>query len=232
MFERLHHQRIARVLESLNAPLLAANGCLFGGGTAITLRYGEYRESVDMDFMCSNENGFRALRRLLDARKDLAPIQQEGSALWPLSREVRADEYGIRTMLLVDGQPIKFEIVREGRIEFEQPGRTDVICGISTLTPLDMTVSKMLANADRWGDDGVFSRDLIDLAMMNPRLPLLRQAAAKAEQAYGTSVRNCLDKAIDRFLNRLGHAERCMEVMAMDCPKALLWQRMRGLSRR
>ena len=232
MFERLHHQRIARVLESLNAPLLAANGCLFGGGTAITLRYGEYRESVDMDFMCSNENGFRALRRLLDARKDLAPIQQEGSALWPLSREVRADEYGIRTMLLVDGQPIKFEIVREGRIEFEQPGRTDVICGISTLTPLDMTVSKMLANADRWGDDGVFSRDLIDLAMMNPRLPLLRLAAAKAEQAYGNSVRNCLDKAIDRFLNRLGHAERCMEVMAMDCPKALLWQRMRGLSRR
>ena len=95
-----------------------------------------------------------------------------------------------------------------------------------------MTVSKMLANADRWGDDGVFSRDLIDLAMMNPRLPLLRQAAAKAEQAYGNSVRNCLDKAIDRFLNRLGHAERCMEVMAMDCPKALLWQRMRGLSRR
>ncbi len=177
-------------------------------------------------------SALRALRRLLDARKDLAPIQQEGSALWPLSREVRADEYGIRTMLLVDGQPIKFEIVREGRIEFEQPGRTDVICGISTLTPLDMTVSKMLANADRWGDDGVFSRDLIDLAMMNPRLPLLRQAAAKAEQAYGNSVRNCLDKAIDRFLNRLGHAERCMEVMAMDCPKALLWQRMRGLSRR
>ena len=52
MFERMHHQRIARVLESLNAPLLAANGCLFGGGTAIALRFGEYRESVDIDFMC------------------------------------------------------------------------------------------------------------------------------------------------------------------------------------
>lgn len=232
MFERMHHQRIARVLESLNAPLLAANGCLFGGGTAIALRYGEYRESVDIDFMCSDTNGFRALRRLLDARKDLAPIQLEGSVLWPLTREVRADEYGIRTILLLDGQPVKFEIVREDRIEFEKPGRADVICGVSTLTPLDMAVSKMLANADRWGDDGVFSRDLIDLAMMNPRLPLLRQATAKAEQAYGKSVRDCLDKAIDRFKNRLGHAERCMEVMAMDCPKALLWQRMRGLSRR
>lgn len=232
MFERPHHQRIARVLESLNAPLLVANGCLFGGGTAIALRYGEYRESVDIDFMCSDENGFRALRQLLDARKDLAPIQQMGAALWPLTREVRADAYGIRTMVLVDGQPIKFEIVREGRIEFDRPGRTDVICGISTLTPLDMAAGKMLANADRWGDDGVFSRDLIDLAMMNLRLPLLRQATAKAEMAYGKSVRECLDKAIDGFQKRLGHAEHCMKVMAMDCPKALLWQRVRGLSRR
>lgn len=196
----------------------------------MALRYGEYRESVDIDLMCSNENGFRALRLLLDARKDLAPIQREGSNLWPLAREVRADQYGIRTIVLVDGQPIKFEIVREGRIEFELPRRADVICGISTLTPLDMAASKMLANADRWGDDGVFSRDIIDLAMMNPRLPLLRQAAAKAEQAYGRSVRDCLGRAIDRFQNRLGHAERCMEVMAMNCPKALLWQRMRGLS--
>lgn len=48
-----------------------------------------------------------------------------------------------------------------------------------------MATSKLLANSDRWGDDGVFSRDLIDLAMMRPSLGLLRQAVAKAEQAYG-----------------------------------------------
>lgn len=232
MFEREHHQRIARVLESLNASLLLANGCLFGGGTAIALRYGEYRESADIDCMCSDQNGFRVLRQMLDARKDLAPIQRDGTALWPLGRDVRADEYGIRTMVLVDGQKIKFEIVNEGRIEFERPGRNDVICGLSTLSPLDMAANKLLANADRWLDDGVFSRDLIDLAMMSPRLPLLRQAVAKAERPYGHAVRDCLDKAIDRFQNRLGHAERCMEVMAMNCTKALLWQKIRTLLRR
>ena len=135
MFERQHHQRIARVLESLNAPLLLENGCLFGGGTAMALRYGEYRESVDIDFMCSDPVGFRALRQMLDGRKDLAPIQRAGSVLWPLQRDIRADVYGIRTMLVVDGQAIKFEIMSEGRIEFDRPGRKDLICGISTLSP-------------------------------------------------------------------------------------------------
>lgn len=54
LFERLHHQRIAHVLGALNGPLLRANNCLFGGGTAIALRYGEYRESVDIDFLVSD----------------------------------------------------------------------------------------------------------------------------------------------------------------------------------
>lgn len=232
MFEREHHQRIARVLGSLDGRLLLAHGCLFGGGTAIAMRYGEYRESVDIDFMCSDSDGFRALCQLLDARKDLSPIQRDGVDLWALEREVRTDEYGIRTGLRVDGQRIKFEIVREGRIDFAQPGRNDVICGAPTLTPLDMAASKLLANTDRWRDDGVFSRDLIDLAMMSPRLPLFRHALAKAESAYGPAVQEALDKAIDRFQNHLGHAERCMDVMAITLTKAQLWQKVRALQRR
>jgi hypothetical protein len=54
MFERPHHQRIAQVLGALNAPLLRENHCLFGEGTAIALRYAEYRESVDIDFLVSD----------------------------------------------------------------------------------------------------------------------------------------------------------------------------------
>ncbi|MGZ5132535.1 MAG: nucleotidyl transferase AbiEii/AbiGii toxin family protein, partial [Caldimonas sp.] len=46
-FEREHHRRIAAILQALDAELLAASHCLFGGGTAMALRYGEYRESVD-----------------------------------------------------------------------------------------------------------------------------------------------------------------------------------------
>lgn len=111
------------------------------------------------------------------------------------------------------------------------PGADDTLCGIATLTPIDMATSKLLANADRGVDDGVFSRDLIDLAMMAPPLPLLRQAVAKAEQAYGASVCRDLDKAIARMRERQGWLERCMKVLDMDIPRALLWQKIRTLRR-
>lgn len=229
MFERAHHQRIARVLESLNAALLMENRCYFGGGTAIALRYGEYRESVDIDFMCSDPDGFLVLRHLLDGRKDLAAIQLEGSEPWALEREMRADQDGIRSRVLVDGISIKFEIVSEARIQFEHPTRRDLICGVAALTPVDMVASKLLANVDRGLDDGVFSRDLIDLAMMQPSRANLLKAMAKAEQAYGPRVRDYLVRCVEGFQNRDGHAQRCLEVMAMEVPKAQLWQRMRRL---
>lgn len=62
MFERPHHQRIHEVLLALDAPLLREHRCYFGGGTAIALTLGEYRESVDMDFLVSDLDGYRALR--------------------------------------------------------------------------------------------------------------------------------------------------------------------------
>jgi hypothetical protein len=63
MFERPLHQRIARVLGTLNGALLKEHGCLFGGGTAIALRFGEYRESVDIDFLLSDVTHYRSHRQ-------------------------------------------------------------------------------------------------------------------------------------------------------------------------
>lgn len=94
-----------------------------------------------------------------------------------------------------------------------------------------MATSKLLANSDRWGDNGVFNRDVIDLAMMNPSLPLLRQAVTKAEMAYGQAIRTDLDKALQRLQDRHDWLERCMQAMAMGLPKALVWQRLRALRR-
>ena len=48
--------------------------------------------------------------------------------------------------------------------------------GVSTPTRLDMATSKLLANSAALADDGVFSRDVIDLAMMGLALPALRVA--------------------------------------------------------
>ena len=229
MFERPHHQRIAHVLAALDGDALRQHGCLFGGGTCIALRYGEYRESVDIDFLVSNAAGYRELRQLLTNPAGLNALVRPGAPPLTMLREVRADQYGVRTVVQMDGQAIKFEIVREARMELGAPATDDVVCGVPTLTPLDMAASKLLANSDRWADDSVFSRDVIDLAMMGLRLPLLRLALAKAEQAYGPAVARDLSKAIDRLQERQGWLERCMQTMAMALPKAVLWQKIRAL---
>lgn len=231
MFERPHHQRIAHVLATLNGDLLRQHGCLFGGGTCIALRHGEYRESVDIDFLVSDAAGYRELRQLVTGTQGLNALLRPRAEPLTVGREVRADQYGLRTQVQMDGQAIKFEIVREARMALEVPGKSDVICGIATLTPLDLAASKLLANSDRYADDGAFNRDVIDLAMMNLRLPLLQAALAKAELAYGASVARDLAKAIDRLQERAGWLERCMQAMAMTLPKAVVWQRVRALRR-
>jgi len=231
LFDREHHRRVAHVLETLDAGLLKANACLFGGGTAIALRYGEYRESVDIDFLVSERDGYRALRQRLGGTDGLRAIQRAGRALDQV-RDVRADQYGLRTVVRVDGMEIKFEIVLEGRITLDPPGAGDEICGIATLTPLDLAASKLLANSDRWADDAVFSRDLIDLAMMAPPKKLLKAAIEKARGAYGDSIENDLGKAIDALRARPHRLDRCMEAMQMrSVPKALLWKRIKALAR-
>lgn len=229
MFKRLHHQAIAQVLYALDADLLRRHDCLFGGGTVIAMRYDEYRESVDIDFLVSSATGYRELRQLAVA--GLEPLFRGGKLPFAPLREVRIDQYGIRSMLKVVGQDIKFEIVREGRIELEAPGSDDSVCGIATLPPLDLATSKLLANSDRWYDDGAFSRDLIDLAMMKPNKELLVSAVNKAQEAYGNAILQDLAKAIDRVENRNGWLERCMDAMAMDFPKAVLWKYIRRLKK-
>lgn len=232
MFERPHHRRIASVLESLDGPRLRALACLFAGGTAIALRYGEYRESVDIDFLVSNPDGYRQLRQSLTAGGGLDALLREGASPLRLARDIRVDQYGIRTALLVDGERIKFEIVREARIVLDSPGRADTVCGVPTLSPIDMAASKLLANSDRWRDDSAFSRDAIDLAMMDLPPRTLRPAVDKARTAYGDGVVMDMQRALDRLRERPDHLQRCMQATAMTMPPARLQQRLRSLRMR
>jgi len=161
---------VAIVLQALNADLLRTHRCFFGGGTAIVLRNGEYRESADIAFLVSDVNGYRELREMLTAAAGINALTH--LPLKPL-REIRADQYGIRTHLDVEGAPLKLEITHEGRITLDIADSTDQVCGVTTLSSLDMATSKLLANADRWADRSTFSRDLIDLAMLAPPRTLL-----------------------------------------------------------
>jgi len=217
------------VLQALDGPLLSSHGCLFGGGTAIALRHGEYRESVDMDFLVSYLPGYRALREMLTGAQNLNPITRPGQPL-ELARELRTDQYGLRTLVQTDGVATKLEIVHEARITLDAPAAGDALCGVPTLTSLDMAASKLLANSDASADDAVYSRDLIDLAMMQPGRALLRRAIDKAAGAYGQSIQTDLAKAIGRLRERPGRLDACRQALRMGAvPAAVLWARIRRL---
>lgn len=228
-FVRPHHQRIAQILKGFDANLLRDHRCLFGGGTAIALRYGEYRESVDIDFLVSDIPSYRDLRNLVRESNGIQAIMTGSSDQSLQYADVRSDQYGIRTKIFVDQQPVKFEIILEGRVSLSQPGQNDSILGVSTLTALDMATSKLLANSDRGMDMGVHCRDVIDLAMMNSSKLDLRKAVDKAEEAYGKAVLIDLSKVIDLIRAREDLLERCMIAMDVSVPRALLLQSINKL---
>src|SRR5258708_39503931 len=98
LFERPHHRDVALVLQSLDAPALSQRHCYFGGGTAMALRYGEYREYVDIDFVISDLAGYRDLRQMLGNLREFLPIAPEGLE-GKLSRGGRAGPSGIPTQV-------------------------------------------------------------------------------------------------------------------------------------
>ena len=119
-------------------------------------------------------------------------------------------------------QPVKFEIILEGRVSLSQSDQNDSILGVSTLTALDMSTSKLLANSDRGMVMGGHCRDVIDLAMMNLSKPDLRKAVVK-------SILVDLTKVLNLIREREGLLERCMIAMDVLVPSALLLQNINKL---
>jgi hypothetical protein len=229
-FHRRHHQLIAGVLANLDANTLKQCNCFFAGGTALALLHGEYRESNDMDFLVSDVPGYRTLRTLLTGTKGFEALARPPVVFRQIG-EVRADQYGIRGKVETQGVSIRVEIVLEARIALDPPQSGDRLQGVCTLSALDLLAEKMLANSDRWADAAIFSRDIIDLAMMGADKALVKTAMEKAKTAYGAAIKNDLEKSLDRALNQVGWMERCIEAMAISVPKAELFQRLAKFGR-
>jgi len=205
MFERPHHRRIHRLLSMMNDAFLMQTGCCFGGGTGAALRLDEYRESIDIDFLCSSRPGYRQLRSTV-TNSSLGDLFRTPPLLL---REVRTDRYGIRTVLGVDETPIKFEIVLEARIQ--------LVCEripqlpVPVLDRASQIAEKLLANSDRGADRSVCSRDAIDLIMMfhhwgEPAASVWEQT----ELAYGQAIRTDLEKAMNTLREAPPWLEECL----------------------
>lgn len=226
MYSRPHHQRVQQILESLNPDLLLRNQCLFGGGTAIVLTHGEYRESVDVDLIVSSKPGYRELRGLVNSQGIDALMKRP----IPLRREARIDQYGIRCAFDVDSAAIKFEIVFEGRVDLQDPMPEDCVNGLWALTVRDKVATKLMANSDRWADDSVWSRDIIDLAVLTNGQTADPAGVAAAVGAYGSSVLVDFEKARTNLLEREGWLLNCMKRMQITMPEDKLRGLIKGLA--
>jgi hypothetical protein len=195
----------------MDAEFLSSAGCFFGGGTQLAMTLGEYRESRDIDFLCASRAGFRRLRETVTNRSLGSVLRND----LHLVRDVRADQYGIRTFFAVEDIRLKFEIVREGRIDLA--GDFDRTFGVPVLDAEHAVAEKLLANADRGLDESTLARDLIDLAFATAHFgrPVLEAGCAIAEEAYGTAVRRYLRSSLQAFRDRT-RAAACIKALAVD----------------
>jgi hypothetical protein len=175
-----------------------------------------------MGFMIAEDEKYRALRARV--RMDGPSVLFSSSSNIGLPQTFLSDQYGIRGWVEILGTKIKLEIVSEGRIEFETPGPQDAIGSIQSLTESDLVAEKLLANSDRFLDSSVFARDLIDLAFIGH--PNLRNSKGfkKAVAAYSQTIENDLTRSVDKFLGDLNWANRCLEALDVEAPRALVFK--------
>lgn len=90
MFELDHHRKVITVSRAIRSDFFVEISAYFGGGTLLTLSYGEYRQSKDIDFICPVGNGYRKLRSEIYDRKYKAVFKDFSSVMLP--REIKRDD--------------------------------------------------------------------------------------------------------------------------------------------
>jgi hypothetical protein len=225
-FRRPHHRAVAALLSALDPEFLSRAQCWFGGGTQIALSLGEYRESRDIDFLCSSRKGFRLLRETV-TENSLGALARKPVSL---ARELRTDRDGIRGFLKHGEARIKFEIVLEARIDLA--GHIDKRLGVPVLSPECVVAEKFLANADRGQDTSTGSRDAIDLAFLAAAHGVegLVPGLKLAESAYGKEVRRRFRGVLGMFGAKRGYVAECARALGIEDMATL--RRGLGLLRR
>ena len=177
-----HHQIIESALENFNADFFCTNNILFGGGTRIALELDEYRESIDIDFLCPNRSSYRAVREQV-TNTSLGDLVKKD---FNYAREIRADRDAVRTIISHKGINIKLEFVSFDNYELESIFNVEEF-PIPAIDQISCFYTKLLANADRKLIEPY--KDIFDiLAMYHSWGSIPKQSVILAEQHYGDSV--------------------------------------------
>jgi hypothetical protein len=215
---------VLAVLGAFRADLLSSCRFFFGGGTRIVLELDEYRESADVDFLCSDASGYGELRLVAAQRGYDGLFAPEAAEKLRFPREMKVDQYGIRFPVFLGDGSLKVELIREARIELG-PGVRPDWSPVKCLSLDDCYAEKLLANSDRWADRQFHSRDLIDLAFLRLRLgPIPETVWRRVREAYKAAPESDLRKALDAFGSDQAYQQRCLRELKMEGAKDRLSQ--------
>jgi Nucleotidyl transferase AbiEii toxin, Type IV TA system len=218
-YRRALHQRIATVLSRMDPLFLERAQCYFGGGTQLVMSHGEFRESRDIDFLLSSADGLRMIRESI-AERSLGALFKQPIYL---AREVRKERDAIRTFIVEEerAQPIKFEIIVEGRIALE--GAPDEMLRVPILSRKCAIAEKLLANADRGLAKEHRSRDVIDLAFVSLRVDdeTFLAGYQLAQGAYGQSINRELGEVLKMLELDAGYRALCIKDLLVEDIKTL-----------
>lgn len=153
-----HHNAIQAVLEKLNPAFFENNNIMFGGGTRIALELNEYRESIDIDFICPNTASYRAIR----SQVTTASLGDAITVPLTLVREIRSDRYGVRTVVQEQGINIKLEFVSFD--DYKLSKMDNSLFPVPCLDHDSCFITKLLAHSDR--GESADKKDFIDLMVM------------------------------------------------------------------
>ncbi|MCR9366960.1 nucleotidyl transferase AbiEii/AbiGii toxin family protein [Vibrio parahaemolyticus] len=192
-YKLTHHQIIESALENFNADFFRKNNIIFGGGTRIALEIDEYRESIDIDFLCPDRDSYRAVR-YETTNVSLGQLVKEP---FEYPREILFDRYAVRPWIKYKGTPIKLEFVSCDNylIGFEW---NPALFPVPFLDKPSCFYTKLLANADRKLVEPY--KDIFDLlAMRKAWGPIPNETIEAAEKHY--QVVPSLIKSLEDILN-------------------------------
>ena len=216
-FTRDFHNSIFDVLGCFDAEYFNEHNILFGGGTRIVLEVNEYRQSIDIDFLCPTTESYRAVRSVVTSN-DFGPLT---SIPLSLKREIVADRYGVRAAVEHGTYTIKVEFVAMDGYRLGKAKLKDI--KLPVIDQAGCYSTKLLALTDRYGEPS--KKDLLDLLAM--RLywgPIPQESWLEAERHYGQAPKNRLLTELELLptqhqqlmKNLIGmHPMQCADLLAM-----------------
>ncbi|MBR9907025.1 MAG: nucleotidyl transferase AbiEii/AbiGii toxin family protein [Gammaproteobacteria bacterium] len=195
-YQRHHHQIIEKCLRNFNADYLREHRILFGGGTRISLELNEYRQSVDIDFLCADKASYRAVRSQVSETSLGVLVHKE----FDYARDVRFDRYGVRTLIKADDLVIKLEFVAFDDYQLAIEPKTELF-PVPAIDHTSCFMTKLLAHADRLMQEPL--KVLFDLIVMFSQWGMIpKQAMEEAFSHYGaTTVKGNLVKGLQHMLD-------------------------------